>query len=256
MKIVSWNIAGGHLLTKNVKDAIGYEKEDLDYFISNLKKLQADIICFQEVHISKDGKENQVELIAKKLGFKYFAVEHYAGAASHIKAGQLLGMGLVSHFPIISAKFQFPPNPRLTVKRPNGIIWNTIDMGMLVSEIKYKKQIINIINFHLIPVHYFGKNWVDKEFAHIREHISDLLLEAAKKPTIAIGDFNYADLGKIYPKIFSQGKYQETFLEVTTPAKGQQDHILYSNHWQLSSYQINTSVIADHYLCSAELKLK
>ena len=256
MKIASWNIAGGHLLTKNVKDAIGYEKEDLNYFIQELKKLRVDIICLQEIHIAKKGNNNQVEPIAKKLGLKYWTAEHYAGAASHIKAGQLIGMGVVSRFPIVSAKYQAPPNPRLTVKRPNGIIWNTIDMGLLLTEIKYKGQIINIINFHLVPLHYFGKNWADKEFIHIRDHITNLLLEAAKKPTIAIGDFNYADLEKIYPKIFSQGKYQETFLEMTTPAKGQQDHILYSTHWQLSSYEINTNVEADHYICSAELELK
>jgi endonuclease/exonuclease/phosphatase family metal-dependent hydrolase len=129
-------------------------------------------------------------------------------------------------------------------------------MGMLVSKIKYKKQMINVINFHLVPFHYFGENWADKKFQNMKDYITNLLVQAVKKPTIAIGDFNYADLGKIYPKLFSQGKYQETFLEVTTPTKGQQDHILYSNHWQLSTYKIDSSVAADHYLCSAELELK
>jgi len=255
MKIVSWNIAGGHLMTSNVKDAIGYEEENLDYFIQHLKKINPDIICLQETHISKDEKLNQTKEIAQAFDYKYFSTHIYEGRESHIKPGHFLSFGTISRFPIVSNKYWNPPNPRLTVKRPNGIIWETLDMGIYVSQINFQKRIINVANTHLLPLHYYKKDWSDKEFQHLRNFVSNLFLSIKEEPTIAIGDFNYADLIKIYPGIFSLGKYQDVFIQDTTPTKGQQDHILFSQHWSLKKAEVIDRVDADHYICIAELKL-
>lgn len=255
MKIVTWNIAGGHKLTPNVKDAIGYDKEDLDYFISRLKEVNADIICLQETHLSRDKKYNQTEIIAQGLKRSYCLTQQYEEGESHIKPNHTLAFGTISKYPILSCSHHQPANPNLMIKRHNGKIWRTMDMGILVSEIKILGKIVNLANAHLFPFHYYKKDWSDKEFKHIRKFITDLLIKLSEKPTIAIGDFNYADLKKIYPKIFTKEKYKEAFLAETTPGKGQQDHILFTKHWSLEEAQVIKDVEADHYICLAELNV-
>jgi len=255
MKIVSWNIAGGHLLTPKVKDAMGYHEENLDYFIQQLKKVGPDIICLQETHISTNGKINQTKEIAEAFGYQYFSTHIYKGKESHIKPGHFLSLGTISKFPIVSNEYFNPPNPKLTIQRPNGATWTTLDMGILVSRISFRKKIINIANTHLLPLHYYKRDWKDKDFQHMRDFVSQLFLDLKKNPTVAIGDFNYADLNEIYPKIFSLGKYKDSFTQKTTPEKGQQDHILLSQHWQLSKTKIISKIDADHFICIAEIKL-
>lgn len=256
MKVVSWNIAGGHQLTSNVKDAIGYEKENLDYFIQRLAEINPNIICLQEAHISKDKKINQSALIAKALGQTFFAAHPYEGGDSHIKPNNLLSLGTISEFPITSNQYYKPPNPRLTIKRINGKLWHTLDMGILVSEINFQGRLINIVNIHLLPLHYYKRDWREKQFQNIRDFIANLLMKLSEKPTIAIGDFNYANLKNIYPKIFIKDKYKEAFLEDTTPEKGQQDHILFTKHWVLKAAEVIKNVEADHYICLVKLNLK
>lgn len=82
MRIATWNIGGGFI--KSDKDI--YETEEVGYFIEELQKIQPDIACFQEVHISLHT--NQCELIAKALGFDFFVVETIAD--SHIQNDQKL----------------------------------------------------------------------------------------------------------------------------------------------------------------------
>jgi len=255
MKIVSWNIAGGHILTDKVKNAIGYDEENLDYFIQQLKKINPDIICLQETHISKDKKINQTKTIAKAFSYQYFSTQIYKGKESHIKSGHFLHLGTISKYPITSNKSFYPPNPKLTIKRPNGKTWITLDMGVLVSRINFLGKQINIANTHLVPLHYYEKSWKNTEFQPIKDFVARLLLDLNKKPTIAIGDFNYADLKEIYPQIFAQEKYQDAFIQDTTPEKGQQDHILFSQHWTLNKTKIISAVKADHYICIAEISI-
>jgi len=255
MKIVSWNIAGGYILTPQVKNAIGYEKEDIDYFITELKKTHSDIVCLQEAHISKNGKINQTSVVANAFLYNNFATHIYKGSESHINSDYFLSFGTISKYPIISNTYFNPPNPNLSILRPNGKIWKTLDMGIFVSKIMYNGKEIHIANIHLLPLHYYKKDWKDSEFQHIRNYIGALLSKLLSLPTIIIGDFNYADLTKIYSDLFCSDRYKEVFIGDTTPAKGQQDHILYSHHWSLIKYKIESEVKADHYICTAELCL-
>jgi hypothetical protein len=38
MKFLSWNIGGAHIFSGNTEGAPKYEREDLDYFISQIKQ--------------------------------------------------------------------------------------------------------------------------------------------------------------------------------------------------------------------------
>jgi exonuclease III len=63
VRIVTWNIAGG---CKIGREAFNYHEEDIDYFVDQLAKLNADVICLQESHTN--DHRSLAEVIAKALG--------------------------------------------------------------------------------------------------------------------------------------------------------------------------------------------
>lgn len=250
MKVLSWNIAGGH--TSDTGESVKYEKEDLQYFEQQIKLVNPDIAALQESHThNEDIKQIQANIIAKDLGYRY--VENHPYGKSHIKEENQLSVGTLSKYPIISSYFHQLPNPNLTIERPNGDTWITFDVGFLVTTITYHEQKAVIMNCHLAPLHYFKRSYDEPEFQNIRDDITELLLPFSEIPTIVMGDFNYADLRKILPKIFEQQKYQEAFENVdTTPGKKQQDHILFTKHWKLEKYEI-LQANSDHHMCVSTL---
>lgn len=253
MKIVSWNIAGAHIFTGRVEDASSYGKENLDYFAEQLSSLEPDIILLQEAHTPIDQtREPQAQIIARNLGYEF--VNHPYFDRSHIKHGQQLSLATISKLPIEKSYFQPLPNPNLKTIRPNGDVWVTFDAGFLVGTVDYRGVKVNVGNGHMIPYHYFNRDFF--EFEDIRNSISELLIALSEKPTLVAGDFNYNNLRKLLPRIFENGTYHESFEGIeTAPGRGQQDHILFSNQWVLRNYQVRKEISADHYLCVAELEL-
>jgi endonuclease/exonuclease/phosphatase family metal-dependent hydrolase len=251
MKVLSWNIAGGHTITGAVEESLNYNTEDLPYFEQQIKQLNPDVVGLQEVHTpDKDDTQTQAGILAKAVGYKYFENQPYG--KSHIKDGNKISLAMLSKYPIINSFFHQLPNPNLTIKRPNGDKWVTFDVGFLVNTIRYKEQKIVIMNCHLVPFHYFERNYDESEFQYIRDDIAELLSPFSETPTIVLGDFNYADLRKIIPDVFENQKYKEAFEHVeTTPEKGQQDHILFTKHWNLKKYEIRKGK-SDHHMCIAD----
>src|SRR3989338_9456032 len=145
MKLICWNIAGGHMFRESLEDAISYDEENLEYFIEKLRDENADIVVLQEAHTPLAKEElAQSEIIAKQLGYSFTANHPYG--RSHIKSGQQLSLSTLSKFPIIHSNFHKIPNPGLSIVRPNGDKWVSFDVGFLVCEIDYNGALINIAN--------------------------------------------------------------------------------------------------------------
>lgn len=254
MKILSWNIGGAHVLSESLKDEIVYDKEDVGYFAEKMKDSDCEIIGLQEAHTSSDKIErSHPEIFADYLKFNYF--DSHAYGKSHIKAENYLSLCNISKHKITKTYFHKTPNPGLRIERPNGDIWVSFDVGFSISEIEYEDRKINFVNGHMVPFHYFKRDFTEMEFKPIRNDISQLFLELSEAPTLIVGDFNYNDLQKIIPAVFTNGRYKEPFVNIeTTPGRGQQDHILYSAHWDLVGCDI-VKLNSDHYQCIADLKL-
>lgn len=253
MKIICWNIAGGHLLSKSLEDAISYDEENLSYFIEKLQGENADVILFQEAHTTVKTRESQVEIIAKQLGFPF--VENHPYGRSHIKNGEQLSLSTLSKFSITNAKFHKIPNPELSIIRPDGDKWISLGVGFLVCEIDYNGVLINLANGHMVPFHYFKRDFAEPAFGYIGTAISELFISLAKKPTIIGADFNYNKLDSLLPSIFKDNLYREGFTGIeTTPDRGQQDHMLFSQQWRLINSEVK-KLKTDHFLCSIEVEL-
>lgn len=254
MKVVTWNIAGCHKFRGRIGigEASYYEEQDFDYFAEILKLTNADFIGLQESFTSVDGNEVQAEKLAKKLNYPYW--QNHAYGESHYKDKNRLSLGNLSHFPIIEKYYHLLPNPRISILRPNGQTWRSFDVGFLVSVIKHQDKVINFANCHLVPLHYFKKDFADKEFDIVRADLTKFAIGLLKNPTILLGDFNYAHLDKVFPELFNNG-YKDAFNTETAPGKGQQDHILFSHHWKLNTATVE-KFEADHYLCQSVLHLK
>jgi len=254
MKLLSWNIAAGHIFKKNISNALhheNYDIEDLNYFIDEIKKTDADVVFLQETH--SEGEKSQGKIIAEKLSYQFYR-EHAYGK-SHIEKGKQLTLVTLSRYPILSAFFHALPNPNLTIQRPNGEQWVTLNMGFLVTEVTIHNIKVNFANCHLIPLHYFKRHFAEPDFQYMRDDLTEFLNNLAQKPAIAGGDYNYADLKQIIPSAFSHNLYNEAFTKTeTAPGKGQQDHIIFTSQWNLDNVLLE-KVKADHYKCIIEVSL-
>lgn len=254
MKFICWNIAGGHIFRESLEDAISYDEENLDYFIEKLRDENADVIVLQEAHtpIEKGGVA-QSEIIAKRLGYS-FAANHSYGH-SHIKNGQQLSLSTLSKFQMIRSDFHKIPNPGLSIVRPNGDKWISFDVGFLVCEIDYNGTSINIANGHMVPFHYFKRDFSEPNFHNVRSTISKLCISLSEKPTLIGADFNYNNVIALLPDIYKNDLYREAFIGIeTTPGRGQQDHVLFSRQWHFVNSEVK-KVEVDHFLCSFEANL-
>lgn len=50
MRVATWNIGGGFIESNQKHE---YDIEDVNYFIKELKSINPDIVCFQEIHVSE-----------------------------------------------------------------------------------------------------------------------------------------------------------------------------------------------------------
>lgn len=248
MRIATWNIGGGFISSEQKHE---FDTEDIGYFIDELKKIQPDIICFQEIHVSENN--NQPKMIAKSLGFKFCEVESIAN--SHLKDGEKLSIAIISKYPIISSKFNLLLNPNLhSVWSGKEVISH--DKGFLEVKINYQGADVRILSGHMVPFHKFDQNFLADEFKEIRNQIDKTISHENKNiPTVIGADMNFEDIHKLIPNIFRQGFNSILDDKVTTPKGRKIDKIIISKNWIFANPKIIQGR-ADHYLCFADIDLK
>lgn len=128
-----------------------FSSEDMEYYSNELKKIDPDVVCFQEIHVSENG--SQPEMIANILGLDY--VRYQITADSHIKNGEGLAMAILSRYPIRSEQFHQLTNPMLTTIWEDGTIVQTHDKGILEAIIDYSGCNIRVLSGHMVPFRRF-----------------------------------------------------------------------------------------------------
>ncbi len=246
MRIATWNI-GGSFISSDQKNK--YDLENIDYFIDELKSINPDIVCFQEIHVSK--KNDQPKIIANALDFKYFKT--FSIADSHLKNNEKLSISIISRFQIVSSKFNMLSNPNLQ------FIWRgkkafSHDKGFLEAVVNYNGIDIRILSGHMIPFRKFGKNFLDGKFKEIRNQIEKIILNN-EMPEIICADMNFdGEIDKLIPNVFGNGFKFILGDKSTTPKGKKYDKIIISKEWKSA----NSNIIegkADHFLCFADVEL-
>ncbi|MBT5021238.1 endonuclease/exonuclease/phosphatase family protein, partial [Candidatus Woesearchaeota archaeon] len=227
MRIATWNIGGGFTSNGNNK----FTKKDMNYFLTELKNIKTDIILLQEVHCNQDNTLSEQLNLSKK---NYLSSNIHK---SHIEKNMNTRLSTLTNFEVLSKETIFLPNPNL-IKKKKNIQLVSHDKAFLKTEIKYGKIKINIFNIQLLPLQIFDRNYSEEQFSNIRTEIENIILKE-DKPTIICGDFNYDNLQKIIPKVFSNG-FKDVFQNIPTEVYKniQKDHILISKEWNIKSFKV------------------
>lgn len=253
IKIASWNIAGGHSVSS--LQQFDYTPEDLNYFIEQLRTVDADIVCLQESHTPEDGSTSNAHAIAHVLGYSY--VLNSPSSPSHIEEGSKLGTAILSKTPFSREQVVLYPYPAAR------LFWK--DSLAAVDRHEKNLQVVQIEKFlvannQMLPIHLFGLSYDDeKEGGELARGINETMVANVACPVLWCGDFNFENPLSIYPHLNTLQLTEALPGKDTRPsvggAKRRADHIFYSPEFRLLASDVMT-VNADHYLCWAEFELE
>ncbi|MEE1838385.1 endonuclease/exonuclease/phosphatase family protein [Streptomyces sp. NPDC088190] len=246
LKVGTWNIGGGILGESHQRGVC----PSLETYVSVLEEYRPDVLCLQEAHDYQGRRAGQVEWLARRLGYSYFA--SFPTSASHMVENASLALGIVSRFPIRDAVYKQFPNPRLQVAGPNGDNWKLHNKGYVVGRIDLGSGTLGLVNGHCFPLHHFGISPMAPIFTRVWGMLAaDLLTVGAAGPALAAVDLNYARIRDVLVEVLRPGCYFNAFDGTpTTPQGVQKDYILYGHSIRL----ITTTVAAtgsDHSYCQA-----
>lgn len=219
IKVLQWNI---------------WVKENPDNIVKELKKINADIVCAQELIQDSKTKFDIAKYIAEKLNYHYF----YKTADTWDNRDEKNAQGNVifSKYPIIDTLHKHIQKPKHNPPDASheGRVY-------IETKIKIKKKIMQIGTTHLSYSHKFD---IDKQ----RKEEADVLFEIIKnknKNYILAGDFNAVPdsyVIKKLEKIFVNAG--PDFKEKTWPTKPFNYHGFQENklNWRIDYIFINNDV--------------
>ncbi|MCP4359922.1 MAG: endonuclease/exonuclease/phosphatase family protein [Chloroflexi bacterium] len=229
LRIATWNIGGGFISANNGNS---FDEENLPYFASELKKLNCDIVCLQEVHLSiSPNQPDQAAILSSLLNYPFQEIcACDFERPSHLKSDQLLAIAIISRFRMIRSQYLTLSNPDLTVISKKETEWITHDKGFLKTTLEANRSEFDVITGHNVPFRAFKRDFMEPEFSHIRQEIEAFVLASAQKgPTIFIGDINYEDVERLLPRLFAAGFSKALSNGGTEPISGAHiDHIIIS----------------------------
>ncbi len=233
MKIATWNV-GEDETNENGK----LNLDSYNYIIDFIKKENIDVICLQEAIIKSDYLPSIAQYIKDKTDLKY-SVE-YELSDSHINIGCRMGIVICSRYEINNYEKLLLDNPNLIYSVDENTTYYSHDKGFIISNI----QGINIITGHCLPFHVFKKNPLD--YLSIFEKADDKFINNYdyNDKLVLCGDFNYADVNTIFPKIMSHCK---DLINESTRKDKQLDHFIISNKLNCSYNKVVDNIF-DHKL--------
>lgn len=247
IKTLQWNIGGGKVRLKDA-DSRSSGSYNLDGFKDILAVVRAekpDVITLQEVH--SDDRENQVQIIAKTLGYPYSVSDFYSD--SHIEQGQRLGQGIISRFPISDHAFQLFNNPEFKIVWKDGSTVTSHDKGLTSCRIIVDHTLITVQTLHLLPFDPFKIDPLSEAAALVFSDVQEKIRNSDQYLLIQ-GDFNLGsrnpDLKTLMPDIIDAATNEVPLAFPTIPNGEKPDRIAYRG-LHLVNYKVIDTVLTDHY---------
>lgn len=245
LKVVTWNIGGAH--TVHSAEVFDYDKEDLAYFVSVLKTIDADVICLQESHTN----DNDVlaSRVARELSLSYFFDS--PRSPSHIDDNYQLSNAIISRYPIEDSQNVLLPDPSFELYFENGNKARLFHTYVQTARI----QGIMVANTHLQPLHLFGYSYGEGRGMEFANDTEQVLISNLARPLIFAGDFNNPNLVHDLPRLFDTLKLDTALDNQPTDIKGNKmDYILFTPELVLVKAEVVKAPKADHHLGWAEFK--
>lgn len=241
LTIASWNIGGGYTFDPASKsDRAG---EDLGYFATRLAESSPDIVCLQEAH-SYESRESQCAQLAEMLNYDHYA--NFPMSTSHIEAGALLSLAVLSKYPITGSEYHEFRTPDLSSEQPNGDVWTLFPKGACSVRIDLDGRELSVVNAHQHPFHYFGVTAFDEQFRDLWEDTERVIREAPLPSIVAI-DSNASPIRDLMPSLAGDMWISQEGVP-TTPKGAQQDYFLTSSGVDVSAEPSVIETLADHHL--------
>jgi endonuclease/exonuclease/phosphatase family metal-dependent hydrolase len=249
-KFATWNIGGGILEESHQRGT----HPSLDYHLSVLKEHNPDVICLQEAHSYRDGKEDQLEYLARLSGYPYVA--SFPISESHLEEDAYLTLGILSRFPVAEAKYKQFPNPGLSKIQPDNTRWRIYDKGYVQAIVTMGGRALGLVNAHCFPLHYFDASPTEPRFAGMWEMLTaDLTTMRQKTPTLVGIDLNYEPIQDLLIRLLLPGLFINAIESTPTIPRGiQQDYILYDHAMQLCATTVMPTR-SDHSYCQATMRI-
>lgn len=213
--------------TYNIK-SLAYGREALDDFNNDIKGLDLDIICLQEVdkNALRSGNYDMLKEMAEANGYQYY---HFYSTMWILNG--YYGLGILSKYPIIEVSSQLLPNS--LIKEPRILTKTKISFG---------DKKINIYNTHLT---YENNDYRLAQMDFIREQVD------FNDFSILAGDFNSFVMNNNFEitgiNSINCDRHYLTFREYGSP-----DEIFYSPRFSLTNRGLQKSSFSDHHLLYGE----
>lgn len=254
MRIVSWNIAGGCRLGSD--KAFDYKNEDVDYFIRQLVRLDADVICLQESHTNE--ARSLAGIIAKALGD--YSVFDSPLSASHIDPNYRLAISMLGKKAFDTTDLYKYPDPPFELRFPDGRVAQKHRKGLQV--VTY--QGMTITNTHWLSMLTFGYSYASGEGADYGVELTKIMTERLTPPSIVCGDFNAGEFefDRALVPLVEHLRLKSALPDKSTfhlPGRIKPEHTNAPDRIYVSSpdFQVlEGGVVAtdtDHYLCWADI---
>lgn len=215
----------------NIK-SLNYEKESLEDFNNDIKGLDLDIICLQEVdkNAYRSGNYDMLKKMAEANGYSYY---HFYSTMWILDG--YYGLGILSKYPIIEVSSKLLPNslfkePRILTK----------------TKISFGDKEVAVYNTHLT---YENNDYRISQMNFVKEQID------FTNYTILAGDFNSFGMNGDFKieginSVNSEKEYL-TFRDFAAP-----DEIFYSDKFTVKEKGLVVSSFSDHNLLYAKLAFK
>ncbi len=183
MKIVSWNIAGGCKVQSD--KLFDYQQEDLSYFIEQLRRIDADVICLQESH-TNDQRNLAVDIAERLGGYHVF---NSPMSPSHINPDYRLSMAILAKEPFDSTALHEYPDPPFELQFADGR--HAVRHAKGLQVVGY--QGLHIANTHWLSLMPFGYGYASGEGRQFGDMLVHSMLEHLPDQVILCGDLNVGE---------------------------------------------------------------
>lgn len=250
LSVASWNVAGFRPMRS--LNHFDYAEERPSLFVDELRRVDADVVVFQESHSSPEV--SLATMVAGDLGMEWVLDRDMS--PSHIDPKYRLATAVLSKWRFTETAVYRLPDPHFPL-RVGGKGDPVQPHARFVLIVKVEG--VTIATTHTIPLEYLGHpgGYTDGPGAGLAQAITRLLLSVLPSdgPLVLAGDFNTDDFAAAFPELVSGlGLREALTVPATVPWGGHPDHIMYSGMEPLYAEVTATTGPSDHYLGRATLK--